>query len=160
MKTAKDLARQIRSIPARLKQESFKLPIVEASQHVHQSVGKNFDRQVNDKGEAWLPHGPVTVQLYGEHPLLIYTGEMLRAAKGGPGADVKLSHRHMHMGFSAQISARARLVSDGGPSYDARGWFTIPPRKFYYLHKDDKPALHKAVNEKLKPIMRRVIYGS
>jgi hypothetical protein len=159
VRTAKDLAKRIRDIPNRMKEESFSLPIIEAVRLVHESVGKNFDRQVDDRGQAWLPHGPITVKLYGEHPLLNHSGDMMRAATGGSGVQYKQSHRRMHMGFVQRLVHRANLTSKGGPSVDARGPFIVPGRRFYYLHEDDKPELHKAVNLKLRPIMRRVIYG-
>jgi hypothetical protein len=159
MKTAKDLAKTIRDIPSRMKQESFSLPIQEAVRLVHESVGKNFDRQVDNRGQAWKPHGPITVKLYGQHPLLQYSGDMRRAAEGGPGVQYKQVTRGVHMGFVQRLVHRANLTSKGGPSVDARGPFIVPGRRFYYLHEDDKPQLHKAVEEKLSPIMRRIIYG-
>jgi hypothetical protein len=159
VKTAKDLAKRIRDIPNRMKQESYSLPIMEAVRGVHESVGKNFDRQVDNRGAAWKPHGPITVKLYGEHPLLQYSGDMRAAAEGGPGVQYKQGHRSIHMGFVQRLVHRANLTSKGGPSVDARGPFIVPGRRFYYLHQDDRPELHKAVKAKLKPIMRRVIYG-
>jgi hypothetical protein len=160
MKTAMDLAVKIQGIPNRLASEKFEDPMQEAVRLIHESVGKNFDRQVDNKGQAWLPHGPVTVQLYGEHPLLKYSGEMFRAATGGAGVLYKQGQRSIHMGFVQRLVHRANLTSKGGPSVDARGPFIVPGRRFYYLHEDDKPELHKAVKAKLRPIMKRVIHGS
>ena len=160
MRNAKALAEMIRTIPNRMLVADFKPAIQEAVRLVHESVGKNFDRQVDNKGQAWLPHGPVTVQIYGEHPLLKYSGEMFAAATGGAGALYKQGSRSVHMGFVQRLVHRANLTSKGGPSVDARGPFIVPGRRFYYLHQDDKPDLHKAVNGKLKPIVRKVIYGS
>jgi hypothetical protein len=160
VRNAKALAEMIRTIPNRMLVADFKPAVEEAVQQVHQSVGKNFDRQVDNRGAAWKPHGPITVKLYGEHPLLQYSGDMRAAAEGGPGVQYKQGHRSIHMGFVQRLVHRANLTSKGGPSVDARGPFIVPGRRFYYLHQDDKPQLHKAVKAKLKPAMRKVIYGS
>lgn len=96
----------------------------EITELIYASVQRNFDEQVGSNGAKWAPHAPLTVQLYGVHPLLILTGTMWVAATmtGVEGNYLEVSDRQIVTGVDLPYAAQQQFGTD-----------RIPQREFYYV---------------------------
>ena len=83
----------------------------------------NFS-QGSSPSSDWPPHAPATIKRYGPHPLLVLTGNMLRAVtmKGQPGNVELIGYREMSAGIS-----RATIPYAGAQNF---GWGNIPQREY------------------------------
>lgn len=70
----------------------------------HNGFGGNFVRREDPQGITWAPHAPLTIRLYGIHPLLILSGAMMAAAadEGSPGNITRVADggRTLELGIS------------------------------------------------------------
>lgn len=101
------------------------------------SESGNFDRAEDSDGKKWKPHAPLTIALYGPHPLLILSEDMKRAATGGAGSI-----------FVIKAGAKKSVVIVGISSVSIpyawkhqHGSGRIPQREFFYLHKEGRKTL-------------------
>jgi phage gpG-like protein len=90
---------------------------------LHEGFQANFTNTRGPKG-TWPPHSPVTVAIYGPHPLLILTGAMLASVTqtGAPGSIENYRPREMEIGTSIWYSG-----------FQQFGTLKIPARPFLWL---------------------------
>lgn len=93
---------------------------------VYACVADNFIFTTDSGGNLWPEHSPVTVALYGEHPLLILSGTMHAAAtqSGAPGNFESVSATGIVFGVDLIYAATQQFG-------DSRR--NIPQREFFYI---------------------------
>lgn len=93
---------------------------------VYGAIADNFIFTVGSSGSLWPEHSPVTVAMYGPHPLLILSGAMHQAAtqSGAPGNFESVSARGIVFGVDLIYAATQQFG-------DSRR--NIPQREFFYL---------------------------
>jgi len=106
--------------------------LLEAAPAFCDAIERNFAAAVDEGGMPWPAHAPLTVALYGPHPLLILSGKMLAAAteKAAPGHVERLADdgRTLEMGIDGGVIDYAWQHQ--------RGTERIPRRQFIYV--DDR----------------------
>lgn len=111
-----------------------------AADAFQESQFTNFAAKEDSDGVPWKPHAPLTIALYGVHPLLRLEGIMKEAATGGSGSfqTVSIGRKvsRIQVGISKVAVPYAKTHQDG------RG--RIPRRQFYYLHKSRRPEVLRA----------------
>ena len=87
------------------------------------AFGDNFEQAHGPDG-AWAPHAPYTIKLYGVHPLLILSGELVRSVTGekNPGGVLYAESREMTIGTTIFYAA-----------WQNYGTTKIPARPFMWL---------------------------
>lgn len=111
-----------------------------AADEFQRSQETNFAAKEDSSGTPWKPHAPLTIALYGVHPLLRLEGIMREAATGGNGSfrrvsmGRKLSKIRMGISSAAVPYAKTHQVGRG----------RVPRREFYYLHKSRRPEVLRA----------------
>lgn len=96
----------------------------EVTDMIYASVQRNFDEKVGSDGTPWAPHAPMTVRMYGPHPLLILSGTMWVAStmSGVQGNYVEVNDRSIVTGVTLPYAEKQQF-----------GTATIPQREFYYV---------------------------
>lgn len=91
---------------------------------IYASVQRNFDEKVGSDGTPWAPHAPMTVRMYGPHPLLILSGTMWVAStmSGVQGNYLDVQDRSIVTGVDLPYAQQ----QNEGTAY-------IPQREFYYV---------------------------
>jgi hypothetical protein len=96
----------------------------EITELVYAGVQRNYDEKVDSNGIPWAPHAPMTIALYGVHPLLILSGTMWVASTmtGVEGNYLEVSDRQIVTGVDLPYAANQQFGTD-----------RIPAREFYYI---------------------------
>ena len=111
--------------------------IAQAGLDFQEAQGSNFDRAEDSQGNAWPAHAPLTIALYGPHPLLILSGDMKRAATGGAGAvfDIRVGKKK-----SVVILGISKVAIPYAWKHQ-HGSGRIPRREFFYLPRQARTPL-------------------
>lgn len=134
--TAKQMADNFRAwgnYPYHLQPEA----IESAGELFLENIGGNFDRKEDASGAAWPAHSPVTIAMYGVHPLLILSERMKTAATGGAGSVTKTTS-------STGKTVKSFGISKASIPYfrvHQHGYKRIPKRQYYYLHSSARPVV-------------------
>jgi hypothetical protein len=122
-----------------------------ASDMFLENISANFERKEDASGTSWPEHSPVTVAMYGVHPLLQLSGRMKAAATGGAGAMEKTTVQSgksvKYLGISKSTIPYFRVHQ--------HGYKRIPKRQYYYLHSSARPAILTKMREKCMEKIKR-----
>ena len=93
------------------------------AQIIYDGINLNFALEQDAWGNTWAPHAPLTIKLYGPHPILILSSTMVHAATttGAPGNVVIVEDRTFIVGVDLPYAATQQF---GDPSRN------IPARPF------------------------------
>ena len=91
---------------------------------IYDGIRLNFALSQDAWGNTWAPHAPLTIALYGVHPILILSSKMVTAATntGAPGNVVEVSDRSFMVGVDIDYAAQQQFGSVAK---------NIPPRPFF-----------------------------
>jgi len=130
-----DFAKELLETAERVESSDYREPLKIAGKTFGDEVGKNFLREESESGSAWPEHSPVTVAIYGPHPLLRLSYVMMTAATdyGNPGASMVLENNQITIGIDGNEIPYAATQNDGGGN--------IPAREFFYLNEDSQGLL-------------------
>lgn len=121
-----------------------------ASDEFLDGIGDNFAKKEDSAGAKWPPHSPVTVAMYGVHPLLVLHTPMSVAAMGGANSVRIVRRANQRLTVGLGISSAAipyfRTHQHGDPDRN------IPQREFYYLSRGNRP---KVISRFRKNIIQR-----
>lgn len=112
---------------------------------IYASVQRNYDESASADGAAWAPHAPMTIRMYGPHPILILSGAMEAAStmSGIGGNYLEVSDRSITTGVTLPYAATHQY---GDASRN------IPARPFYdlresYIHEIENLAANYLTQE-------------
>lgn len=112
----------------RLERADFREALEGAGVQFGEEVEGNFQRQEDSDGVPWKPHAPLTIALYGVHPLLRLTYAMYAAATDlrNSAAIMLLEDRRITIGIDGNEIPYAFKQDEG--------FGNIPAREFFYLN--------------------------
>ena len=127
--------------PRRLAESSFRGALDEAVDQFGNEIADNFLRAEDVGGSPWPEHAPLTVMLYGVHPLLRLTYKMYGAAidADDPNALKILEDRRVTIGIDGTAIPYAWKQDEGAGR--------IPKREFFYLNDDGVERVGKIIEE-------------
>lgn len=120
---ADQFAQQIADTSRRFVDAPIDAAMLKVADELRDGFSKNFDNRVTEDGTRWPPHAPLTVALYGPHPLLILTGHMFASVTTEGAADniTRHSHREVELGTETDY---AITHQEGTPR--------VPQREFLF----------------------------
>lgn len=153
-----DFLTLLAEVPQKLETISLRDPLKQASYEVGEQVGQNFQRQVNEDGSPWPPHAPLTVKLYGAHPLLKLTLAMYGAATDpdDPHGKLLLEDRQITFGIDGTEIPYAKVQNEGGIRESGN---QIPQRDFFYLTEEGEQDVHDIFAQAAGPVVERDMFG-
>jgi|GEM_PF-6544093 len=91
---------------------------------IYDGVQRNFDEKQDSSGQPWAPHAPMTIRMYGPHPLLILSGTMWVASTmtGVEGNYLDVQDRSIVTGVTLPYAEKQQF-----------GDAITPAREFYYI---------------------------
>ena len=145
------------SVPAKLDAVSLRVPLKQAAYEVGEQVSQNFQRQVSGDGSPWPPHAPLTIKLYGPHPLLKLTTAMYAAATDpdDPGGKLLLEDRQITFGIDGTEIPYAKVQNEGGVGDEGN---RIPQREFFYLTSDGEQEVHDIFAQAAGPAVEKELF--
>lgn len=92
------------------------------------AINENFEETKGPNGLIWAPHAPLTIQLYGVHPLLKLFNVMHPAVtrRFTEGRIEEIDLRKMTIGTDLWYAARQQYGQDYGPRIPARPFLWLP----------------------------------
>tara|TARA_R100000664_G_scaffold34243_1_gene55655 strand:+ start:11706 stop:12137 length:432 start_codon:yes stop_codon:yes gene_type:complete len=99
---------------------SYEIPLAACSEELRLGFVEIFSNQTSSEGESWPPHSPVTIKLYGEHPLLILSGSLYDELTSGVDESTE---RSISVGTDLDY---AEWNNDGTEKIPAREFMYIP----------------------------------
>lgn len=111
-----------------LMNDSFEEPLSKCSEEMRNGFVEIFANQKSSTGDIWPPHSPVTIQLHGEHPLLILSGDLHEQLTSGTGIS-ESSERRVSVGTDLEYA-----------DWNNDGTEKIPAREFMYIPEDAQNA--------------------
>lgn len=99
----------------------------EITEAMYDGVRSNFMRQATATDEAWAPHAPLTIALYGIHPILILSSDMFNASTstGAKGNYLNVTDRAIVIGVDLFYAAQQQF-GDASKNIPARPFFDLP----------------------------------
>lgn len=148
-----DLASEVSGIVDRLERASFRDALVEAGKAFGEEVAGNFERNEDSEGQPWAPHAPLTVKLYGPHPLLRLTWAMHAAAidLNNEAAKYLLEDRVITIGIDGNELPYAAVHDQGGGR--------IPKREFFYLNEQSQDRVGEVLEEECFKVVQDILPG-
>ncbi len=94
------------------------------AQIIYDGIALNFALSQDAWGNVWAPHAPLTIKMYGVHPLLILSSAMVTAATntGAPGNVVEVQDRSFMVGVDLPYAATQQF-GDQSKNIPARPFF-------------------------------------
>jgi hypothetical protein len=104
-----------------------------------EGIKDNFAKKEDSVGAKWAPHSPVTIAMYGVHPLLVLRTPMSVAAMGGANSVriVRRANQRLTVGLGISSAAIPYFRTHQHGDDDRN----IPQREFYYLSRGNRPKL-------------------
>jgi phage gpG-like protein len=139
--------RQLSQIPLRQGEQV----LLEVSKEVSKSIDSNFERKEDSQGRPWPKHSAFTIELQGVHELLVLSGRLRRAARGGAG-----SLRRVVRSSGKEI-LQLGISKSSVPYFPAHqyGQGRIPRREFFYLPGNQRAMVVGILRQQLKHQIRK-----
>lgn len=112
---------------------------------IYAGIQRNYDDQRAANGSAWAPHAPMTVRMYGPHPILILSGAMQEASTktGVEGNYLDVDDRSIVTGVNLPYAATHQF-GDLDRNIPARPFYDLPES---YITEIENLAVHYFTQE-------------